>query len=114
LHDKGLSPATCNRVLFLVKYVFNCARRWGFIAESPARDVQALPEKEFRERYLSEEEARRLLNVLNAEKDQQSANVVRLLLFTGARKSEILAARWENVDVERRILTVPLSKSGKA
>ena len=113
LQEKGLAPATCNRALFLVKYVFNCARRWGFIAESPARDVQSLPEKEFRERYLSEDEARRLLDALTAEKDQQAANVVRLLLFTGARKSEILAARWENVDVERRILTVPLSKSGK-
>ena len=114
LQEKGLAPATCNRTLFLLKYAFNCARRWGFIAESPARDVQALPEKEFRERYLSEDEARRLMDVLAAEKDQQAANVVRLLLFTGARKSEILAARWENVDVERRILTVPLSKSGKA
>ena len=114
LHDKGLSPATCNRALFLVKYVFNCARRWGFIAESPARDVQALPEKEFRERYLSEEEARRLLNALDTEKDRQAAHVVKLLLFTGARKSEILAARWENIDMKRRILTVPLSKSGKA
>ena len=114
LHDKGLSPATCNRALFLVKYVFNCARRWGFIAESPARDVQALSEKEFRERYLSEEEARRLMAELAAEKDQQAARVVKLLLFTGARKSEILAARWENVDVGRCILTVPLSKSGKA
>ena len=54
LLGKGLSPSTCNRALFLVKYVFNCARRWGFITESPARDVQALSEKEFRERYLSE------------------------------------------------------------
>ena len=114
LHDKGLSPATCNRALFLVKYVFNCARRWGFITESPARDVQALSEKEFRERYLSEEEARRLLNALDTEKDRQAAHVVKLLLFTGARKSEILAARWENIDMKRRLLTVPLSKSGKA
>ena len=114
LRDKGLSPATCNRALFLVKYVFNCARRWGFITESPARDVQALSEKEFRERYLSEEEARRLLNALDTEKDRQAAHVVKLLLFTGARKSEILAARWENIDMKRRLLTVPLSKSGKA
>ena len=97
-----------------MKYAFNCARRWGFIVESPARDVSALPEKEFRERYLSEEEARRLLDALDADKDRQAAQVVKLLLFTGARKSEVLAARWENVDLERRILTVPLSKSGKA
>lgn len=111
---KGLAASTCNRALFLLKYAFNCARRWGFIAESPARDVQALPEKEFRERYLSEDEARRLLEELDAEKDQQAARAIRLLLFTGARKSEVLAARWENVDAGRCILTVPLSKSGKA
>ena len=111
---RGLAPSTCNRALFLLKYALNCARRWGFISDSPARDVQALPEKEFRERYLSEDEARRLLEVLKEEKDQQVVQVIRLLLFTGARKSEILAARWENVDLVRRILTVPLSKSGKA
>ena len=97
-----------------MKYAFNCAQRWGFISDSPARDVQVLPEKEFRERFLSEDEARQLLKVLKEEKDQQTAQVIRLLLFTGARKSEILAARWENMDLERRILTVPLSKSGKA
>ena len=113
MREKGLAASTCNRSLYLLKYVFNCARRWGVIAESPARDVQALPEKEFRERYLSEEEARRLLDALDEEKDQ-AAHVIRLLLFTGARKSEILAARWENVDLERCTLTVPLSKSGKA
>ena len=113
LQDKGLSPATCNRALFLVKYIFNCARRWGFLGESPARDVPALPEREFQERYLSAEEARRLLEVLDEEKVQQAAQAVKLLLFTGARKSEILAARWQNVDMGRRILTVPLSKSGK-
>lgn len=111
---RGLAPSTCNRALFLLKYIFSCARRWGFIAESPAKDVSALPEREFRERYLSEKEACQLLDVLLEEKDQQAAHAIRLLLFTGARKSEILAARWENVDVERRLLTVPLSKSGKA
>ncbi len=79
LHDTGLSPATCNRALFLVKYVLNCARRWGFIVESPARDVSVLPKKEFQERYLSEEEARRLLNALDTEKDRQAAQAVKLL-----------------------------------
>ena len=113
LQDKGLSPATCNRALFLVKYIFNCARRWGFLGESPASNVSVLPEREFQERYLSAEEARRLLRALDEEKIQQSAQAVKLLLFTGARKSEILAARWKNVDMVRRILTVPLSKSGK-
>ncbi|MBQ8744113.1 MAG: site-specific integrase, partial [Mailhella sp.] len=90
------------------------AQRWGHIPESPARDVSSLPEEDFRERYLSNEEARRLLEVLNTETNISAAHVIRLLLFTGARKSEILSARWENVNMERRMLTVPLSKSGRA
>ena len=38
---------------------------------------------------------------------------LRLLLLTGARKSEVLKARWEHVRPNQRLLTVPLSKSGK-
>jgi integrase len=41
------------------------------------------------------------------------ALVIRLLLLTGARKSEILTARWEYVRLDLRLLVVPLSKSGK-
>lgn len=114
LRQKGLAATTCNRSLFLIKYIFNSAQRWGHIPESPARDVSSLPEEDFRERYLSNEEARRLLEVLNTETNISAAHVIRLLLFTGARKSEILSARWENVNMERRMLTVPLSKSGRA
>jgi integrase len=110
---EGLSPATCNRMLFVLKYVFNCARRWNFLEESPARDVSALPEHGFRERYLSEEEALRLISVLSVTPNRQAARAIKLLLLTGARKSEILGARWEYVDFRQRILTVPLSKSGK-
>ena len=45
--------------------------------------------------------------------DRPEAFALRLLLLTGARKSEILKARWENVRLDLRLLTVPLSKSGK-
>ena len=45
--------------------------------------------------------------------DRQEAVALRLLLLTGARKSEILKARWENVHLDLRLLIVPLSKSGK-
>ncbi len=40
--------------------------------------------------------------------------MVALLLYTGARKREILDAQWSCIDIKRRTLTVPLSKSGKA
>lgn len=45
--------------------------------------------------------------------DRPEAFALRLLLLTGGRKSEILKARWENVRLDQRLLTVPLSKSGR-
>jgi integrase len=39
--------------------------------------------------------------------------IIAFLLLTGCRKREALDARWENIDLERGVLTIPLSKSGK-
>lgn len=115
MHSKGLAPATCNRAFVLLRTVFNCAIRWGLQEEdkNPCRGVTLFEDKRLRERYLTPEEARRLLEALDACSMCQSAQAIRLLLFTGARRQEILSARWEHVDYEHRLLTVPLSKSGK-
>lgn len=115
LRENGLAPATCNRVLSLMKYLFNCATRWGVLPhdKNPAVEVTPFPDNGARERFLTSEEAGALLRELDKRGEQPAALAVKLLLHTGARKNEILGARWEDVDMERRILTVPLSKSGK-
>lgn len=110
---KEFAASTCNRALATLKYIFNCAVKWEIIKQSPCSQVMALPEGEQKGRYLSQEEASALLDVLKKEKNRQAARAIQLLLLTGARKSEILNARWENVDLVNNILTVPLSKSGK-
>lgn len=116
LRIKGLAPATCNRVFVLFKTVLNCARQWGALGQDkdPCQGVRLFTGQGTKERYLSPNEARRLLEALKSCRRRSSAQAIQLLLFTGARKNEILSARWEYVDFERRLLTVPLSKSGKA
>jgi len=120
LHNKmmesGYAPATANRVLVLVRFMFNCAIRWEVLPEgpNPASGIEPFPDNGARERYLSQEEAQRLMAELETSSNRQACNIIKLLLFTGARKTEIMHARWEYVDFERRLLTVPLSKSGKA
>lgn len=116
LHTKGLAPSSCNRVFVLFKTVINCAIQWGVLSQDdePCSGVRPFAVKGTKERYLTPDEARRLLLALEACPKKRSAQAIQLLLFTGARKSEILAARWEHVDLTRRQLTVPLSKSGKA
>lgn len=69
-----------------------------------------------RERFLTTEEARNLLAKLvvlteNAEIDESHATIIRLLLFTGARKSEILGLMWNELDLERGRIVLPRGRS---
>ena len=114
LRGRGLAPSSCNRAFVLLKTIFNHALVLGAVPQghTPFLGVPMFEDKIRRERYLTAEEARRLLVAL--ERSQQtSAKVIQLLLYTGARRCEILKARWEHVHYESRLLTVPLSKSGR-
>lgn len=115
MREKGYAAGTCNRALVLLKFIFNCAIRWGILPASanPCSGVESFEDRGARERYLTQAEAFRLFDELIRNDNAQVARVVALLLLTGARKREILDARWENVDLQRRLLTVPISKSGR-
>ena len=52
-----------------------------------------------RRRYLKSDEQARLIQALTDHQDLQIANIIRLLLLTGARKGEILGMRWADLDL---------------
>ena len=114
LSGKGLAPTTCNRILAVLKTICSLAETRGLLpaGQSPCKGVSSFKIHTQRERYLSREEAQRLMRALENSKHPE-AFALRLLLLTGARKSEILKARWEHVRLELRLLIVPLSKSGR-
>ncbi|MEA1052671.1 tyrosine-type recombinase/integrase [Lamprobacter modestohalophilus] len=115
---KGYAPGTCNRALVLLKFVYNCAIRWEVLAPevNPCKGVALLPDHGARERYLTPEEVRRLFDELDSNRNVQVAQVIRLLLYTGARKREILDLRWEEIDWVRQVILIPAwrSKSKRA
>ncbi len=113
--EAGYAAGTANRILVLLRFVFNCAIRWEVLppGSNPTEGVAAFEDNGARERYLSEAEVSRLFDELETNPNRQACTIIKLLLLTGARKSEVMHARWEYVDLQRRILTVPLSKSGK-
>ena len=111
-------PVGANRVLSLIKLVFNEAERLGLIpvGTNPARYVKPYKESH-RERYLTAEELARLTDVIEAleagEKvSPHAAAAIRLLLLTGARREEILSLQWRYVDLEAKCLRLPDSKTG--
>ena len=74
-----------NRVVALLSKMFNLAIQWAWRSDNPARGIERNSEGK-RERYLSGAELSRLTTALAEYEDQQAANIVRLLLLTGARR----------------------------
>lgn len=116
LRDK---PYQANRVLEVVRKMFNLAEAWGLRPDgtNPAKHIQKFKERK-RERYLSEDEWARLGKVLTEVEQANSempsvVTAVRLLIFTGCRLSEVLNLRWDDVDWQRGCLNLRDSKTGQ-
>jgi integrase len=124
-HALKAKPGAANRCLSVLSKMFNLAERWGLRSEgsNPVRHIDKYREHKI-ERFLSAEELSRLGATLKRAETERilgkseggenpyAIAAIGLLLFTGARKSEILTARWEEVDFENGALVVPDSKTG--
>src|SRR5258708_6667716 len=100
------APTHANRVLAVLSKMFNLAIRWGWRTDNPCRGIERNQEQK-RHRYLSGAELKRLTKALTELEDQGAANAVRLLLLTGARRGELLAARWADINLETGVWTKP-------
>ena len=114
LEQSGLSYSTCFRQFWLAKYVLNCAVHWGVLASDAAFKSAGMPARPGRSPVLLElPELVRLFDILKKYPYWASANAIRLMLLTGAGKSEVLGARWEDVDLARGVMAVPANFTGR-
>lgn len=113
--EMGKAPGTCDRMLILARHIFNCALKWEIpgVKSNPAKEVELLNVDNKRERYLNEDEVRRLHDAVQASENPMLKYIVPMLLMTGARKREVLDARWEDFDYETRQWKIPFTKGGK-
>jgi integrase len=103
------APVRANRTVSFASRLFNLAVVWKMRADNPCKGIEKNPEQP-RHRYLTEAELARLDAALAAEPDRQLINILWLLLLTGARKGEVLAMRWEHLDLgEPAVWTKPAS-----
>jgi integrase len=102
--DKG-GPYIANRAMAVLGKMFGLAIRWGMRTDNPTKGIERNHESK-RTLYLTADEIARLSAVLLARGDGV-ANVIRLLLLTGARKGEVLSARWADIDLAAGIWTKP-------
>ena len=108
------TPYQANRLVALLSKMFNWSGRRG--DKNPCVGIERFQEQK-RRRYLSSAELARLGAALKNAEDERLTSpyviaAIRLLVFTGARLSEILTLQWDHVDLERGWLNLSDSKTG--
>ena len=108
LHRKigARAPTQANRVVALLSRMFSMAIRWGLRTDNPTRSIERNHEHK-RQRYLSGAELARVTAALANMRDRGAADAIKLMLLTGARRGETLAARWSDIDLEAGVWVKP-------
>jgi integrase len=94
---------TRNSRLTVVRTFMEWSRRMGLIAASPVADLSKERQPE-RHRVMRDEELRALILGFDATR---WGGVIRLLTLTALRRDEVLALRWEWIDMDKGVLAIP-------
>lgn len=104
-----------NRTVNLISTLFELAKKWGYLDEiypNPTKHIKMFKEEK-RDRWVSKEEIPALMAAIKAESNLYARMAILLYLFTGARKSELLHAKWSDIDWNRKELRLEDSKAGR-
>lgn len=111
---KKLTPATVNRYLASLSSVMNFAVQRNIVDHHPMKAGQVRKEQESngRRRILTQDEEQRLYTACEASSWPMMRLFLRVCLTTGARKSEVLRLRWQDVDKARSVAWLHNTKNG--
>ena len=107
--NDGMAKSTVNRELALLKHIYTKAIEWGKITENPVKKVKLFKEDNQRVRYLEKGEITMLLNTCKGYLQP----IVITALYTGMRLSELLNLIWDDIDFNRGIITVKITKNNE-
>ncbi len=109
------APGTCNRALVLLRYGFELALRWKVpgIESNPVKEIKNLKDDNKIERFLTQDQTVRLLAAVRQSESEMLQHIVLFLIYTGARKREVLDAKWQDIDWSQKSWRIPKTKSGK-
>ncbi len=108
------SPKTVKNALELLSRLFNYAIRMElYEGNNPVKKVTRPKINNMREITLTQEQAVKLIEALNEYPDKLMSNLVKLALFTGMRKNELLKLKWKDVDSKKGFIYIRNPKSGR-
>ena len=101
-----------NRTLERLKSMYNRAIEWGWDGINPCNGIKKNKEEK-RDRFIHPEEFQRFFEALYNEPSEVARNYILMSLFTGARKANVLAMRWDEIDFILGIWRIPDTKNGE-
>jgi integrase len=111
LRKKNYAASTCNHPIRVLRHAVGLACRWEIIETNQLSGLSLLREENHVNNIMTDDELKRLVNVLKSDKNKMVSSVCLFLLSTGARLNEALSARWEHFDLEHRNWTIPSEHS---
>ena len=111
LPAQGLSLASANHHLQLLRRVLNVAVSWEMLERNVLEKVTLFTLDNQVENYLDDEQVDRLVGVLQTDENRMVCLILLFLLSTGARLNEALWAEWKQVDLDNAAWRIPASNS---
>lgn len=109
LAKSGLSPASQDHHIKLIRHALNLAVEWEFIERNVLKGVKLLNVENQLHDVATPEQLERLVEILRTDHNRPVCHILMFLLSTGARLSEALTATWGQVDLEKGLWTIPAS-----
>jgi integrase len=110
--NQGLAVSTVRAIRALLSHMLNKAVDWGYLTASPANRLKVEGKKVERDRFLNGGELKRFFESIAQEKDPWP-DFFLLALLTGARRSNLAAMHWNDIDLVERAWRIPKTKNSE-
>ncbi len=112
LEKAGKAPATVKLVRALASGIFGKAIEWGYLETNPAQGVKVAGRVMSRDRFLQADELPRFFQSLAEEPSIAMRDFILLALLTGARRANLCAMHWSEINLADSVWRVPDTKNG--
>lgn len=106
-NGKPYAPATIKHQIVIIRRLYNLAEKWGlYSGMNPVSKVQMPKLNNEKTEYLTDDEFKKLLNVIETWPHKHTAALVKFALFTGLRRGEVFKLKWDDLDFRHSLITL--------
>ncbi len=110
MERNGKAGATVNNVRALASGLFGKAIEWSYLTDNPVKGIKTRKTNK-RDRFLQADELPRFFAAVGQEPNETIRDYFLLSLLTGARRTNVLEMRWNQIKLAEGIWRIPTTKN---